>query len=77
MKMSASVIFFHQIVKVWPIQEMRLCKVTGLLYKVTKPCEAARLLCKVIKSCNANDDKSLGTKLWRPYAGRILYAPKF
>lgn len=63
MKMSASIIFFYQIVKIQLIQVIRLCKITDLSYKLIKFYKAAKLLYKVIKSYNVIDDKSLDAKL--------------
>lgn len=60
--MLASVISSYQKVKVQLGLLTKLCKITGLSCKVTKPCEVAELLHKMAELCNVIDNKSLGAK---------------
>lgn len=55
--------FPYQIIKVWLIQIIKLCKITKLLYNMTKPYKATSLSYKMTKLCNAINNKNLNIKL--------------
>lgn len=75
--MSALIIFFYQIIKVWLGQLIKLNKITELLYKITKLCKITKLLYQIRESCNKINNKNLNAKAQQPCTDDILCFPKF